>query len=366
MKIKNVKIVLFVSLLFCSVVKANMDFKDDIFLKEGIKDPDGIRYAAENNGKYREFTYPLNYMGHKVTDGWYKDSGPLLITAPSEIKQLWQEGWTGKGSDILLIDVFKGKYGFHGVTTTMITDLYAPGAAKYGLNFGSFVEYDEDDYTIVVNNKANVIDINGQVITTKKYIKAINYSMGGTWAQFSEDPVQELIKGTYLLKSLDLSDAVIAKAAGNESNNISKLTGDMDSFDSYVWAKDKNIGPRLLLVGAVFDGELTDYTNIPGNDPEIANKFLLEEEYAPYLITRIDGNIEEMGAGTSYAAPRVTAYAAILRQKFPNLNAPQSASILLGTAGYESLKCYPNCPSSQYGKGVANLPRALAPIGNLR
>jgi hypothetical protein len=62
-------------------------------------------------------------------------------------------------------------------------------------------------------------------------------------------------------------------------------------------------------------------------------------------------------------------YVAIVRSKFPNLNATNTASILLDTARYDTLTCYNSangCDPAIYGKGEASLSRALAPVGKLR
>ena len=69
---------------------------------------------------------------------------------------------------------------------------------------------------------------------------------------------------------------------------------------------------------------------------------------------------------SSYAAPRVAGYVAIIEQKFPNLTPVSTASILLQTARYDTLTCYPNCDPAIYGAGEASLSRALAPVGRLR
>ena len=73
--------------------------------------------------------------------------------------------------------------------------------------------------------------------------------------------------------------------------------------------------------------------------------------------------------GTSFAAPRIAGYVAIVRSKFPNLNASQTASIMLDTARYDTLACSKSaqgCDKAIYGKGEASLSRALAPVGKLR
>jgi len=246
----------------------------------------------------------------------------------------------------------------------MITDVYAPGANKYGLDI-----YNDDNILTDINGDANIKldegEWRGHRIVYKKYIKVINYSLGS-----APDVGKNYITGNSCKNGnlLFLKDAVVVKAAGNDASYISNIKEGMRGFDDYAWANDKDIAPRLLLVGAIDnDGNLAYYSNMPGDNPLIANKFLLANDYSPYYDITINDNLSvSSGIGTSYAAPRVTAYAAILRQKFPNLDATQSANILLDTASHESLKCYPNCPSSKYGRGVTNLPRALAPVGSLR
>jgi subtilisin family serine protease len=80
----------------------------------------------------------------------------------------------------------------------------------------------------------------------------------------------------------------------------------------------------------------------------------------------INGTPLRSGYGTSYAAPRVAGMVAIVRSKFPNLSANQTASIMLDTARYDTLTCYPACNPAIYGKGEASLSRALSPVGKLR
>jgi hypothetical protein len=62
----------------------------------------------------------------------------------------------------------------------------------------------------------------------------------------------------------------------------------------------------------------------------------------------------------------VAGYAAIVRQKFPNLTGANTANVLLATARYDTLSCYPNCDKAVYGQGEASLSRALAPVGYLK
>lgn len=72
--------------------------------------------------------------------------------------------------------------------------------------------------------------------------------------------------------------------------------------------------------------------------------------------------------GTSFAAPRISGAAALLRHKYPNLTGSQAASILLLTGnkdinndGSDDF----NGVSSTYGHGKLDLNKAMSPIGSL-
>ena len=81
-------------------------------------------------------------------------------------------------------------------------------------------------------------------------------------------------------------------------------------------------------------------------------------------IEKFDGSYDQ---GTSFAAPRVAGYAAIIRQKFPNLNAAKTSNIILDTATWNTRWGEKNTSTQAiYGQGEASLSRALAPVGRLR
>ena len=140
---------------------------------------------------------------------------------------------------------------------------------------------------------------------------------------------------------------------------------------------------RLLIVGALTGIGTTaapvtiaTYSNTAGTDSVVQSRFLTESGKSPFAANTDayngavlqsasnDGNSGNVG--TSYAAPRVAGYAAIVRQKFPNLTGANTADILLAAARYDTLTCYPNCDKAIYGQGEASLSRALAPVGYLR
>jgi subtilisin family serine protease len=184
----------------------------------------------------------------------------------------------------------------------------------------------------------------------------------------------QILNGGTSYPSISLTNAVITKAAGNDTTSASN-----DPLN-YMLAYDNLVNQRLLIVGALNNvgttsapATIASYSNLAGNDPNIQKRFLVESGNLPYLGNgvAIDGvaAYPNGAEGTSFAAPRVAAYAAIVEQKFPNLSAANTANVLLQTARYDTLSCYytaAGCPVSTYGQGEASLSRALAPVGRLR
>ncbi len=296
------------------------------------------------------------------------------------MKDAWSNGWTGLGKNILLVDGYTGSGTdfHHGVTTMMITDLIAIGSNKYALDSGNSG----------TSPTGTLRNIDGNVVASSTSMHVVNASFGTVYGGNGKDPSlsadrsfmfsatansratwTNVFNGTTSVANLNVSDAVIVKAAGNDS------TDSQYEYHVASYAADSNILPRLLVVGAtVGDGtsssktSLATYSNKAGSNTTISDRFLVANGKSPYDTgdVGINGYTASYGEGTSYAAPRVAGYAAILRHKFSNLNAEKSASILLDTARYDTLTCHPNCDPAIYGKGEASLSRALAPVGRLR
>ena len=185
-----------------------------------------------------------------------------------------------------------------------------------------------------------------------------------------DDFYLELIGRGVFLSVANVLDAVITKAAGNETADA--------GFEplNVAYARNASIGPRLLIVGATEgyydqDGgvEIASYSNFAGSDPVIRARFIVANGDSPLSAAAfINGRpVSTAGRGTSYAAPRVAGYVALLRHKFPNLTANYSADIILDTATYEGLSCAPDdCRENIYGQGRVDIARALAPVGSMR
>lgn len=198
----------------------------------------------------------------------------------------------------------------------------------------------------------------GTDATSKSYrdLKVVNLSLGGT----SKNPVSN--KAIYATQLAYASasvtpDAVFVKAAGNSSCTVSLSNCDPYNAVFYNAAPFKD---KSILVGALTQpgGPLASYSNKAGS---YSDRFVVADGRG---VRNIDGTYDQ---GTSFAAPRVSGYVAIIRQKFPNLTAANTTNVIFDTASWNASWGLKDATSqSIYGQGEANLGRALAPIGQLR
>ena len=327
--------------------------------------------------------------------------GATLSPPSDDIIAAWNNGWTGKDRNILIWDsIGASSLSTHPAIVQTISYRYAPGATFYGMSW-------TDPIPGIPKN--TVLNLDGTLTSTATPIKmdAINMSWGadligylsappvGGWTQFqllkaraayysSFSADANILTKTDYQGAFNFQSAVVVKSAGNDA-----IDAQYEPLNWYL-AQNTDVLGRLLIVGALNQlgtttnkATLATYSNTAGADPTIQSRFLVESgrvAYAdganayggnPLYGSSADGNSGSVG--TSFAAPRVSAYAAIVRQKFPNLTAPNTADIMLATARYDTLSCYGSgsgptggCDKAIYGQGEASLSRALAPVGYLR
>jgi subtilisin family serine protease len=151
-------------------------------------------------------------------------------------------------------------------------------------------------------------------------------------------------------------DAVFVKAAGNSACTISNT--DCDAYNA-VLHDANNFKDKSLIVGALAEagGAIASYSNRAGS---YSDRFVVADGRG---LLKTSGAYDQ---GTSFAAPRVAGYLAIMRQKYPNLTAEEVASIILSTAKWNPVWGEKNAANQEiYGQGEADLDRALAAIGSL-
>lgn len=147
--------------------------------------------------------------------------------------------------------------------------------------------------------------------------------------------------------------AVVVKSAGNDSVAIGAATSDgrTDYFAPHFATATSG-----LLVGALekngstsSPAKIASYSNVAGNDVNIQNRF---------VTVGVDSSTMGL-AGTSFAAPIVSGYAAILGSKFTSATPVQVTNQLLNTARTDTILNY---NPTVHGRGEASLSRALAPV----
>jgi hypothetical protein len=384
----------------------------------GAPDPAGPGYAtewlgADGTANARTLPNAISVAGHTVSGQQSLTSGITLTIPLAEVSNAWKQGWTGLGQNVLMIDDYPNpdpalkpagmsdeeymERVTHGISTYLTAWRYAPGAKFYVYDQAGNFDFKVHD---ALTNAVPVLAANthGNLADSVRaepgfYVDVVNISLGyNYWEQNITNPTQTQIDAAFAEQAtwtnfvagalngstpfnnagasgsanIYLTDAVITKAAGNDTIDT------VEDPLSFKLANDSEISPRLLLVGALDGPELSkdiaDYSNVAGRDLKIQSRFLMANGGTPYIDgdLAIDGVNKLGGSGTSFAAPRVAGYAAIVRQKFPNLSGANTADILLATARYDTLTCNPNCSKEIYGQGEASLSRALAPVGLLK
>ncbi len=379
-----------------AVVKSSTNRVYD--LSWGTPDKMGPTYAAMfTSGSY---TYPSEFtmMGHTISgqcvDGPANGgcaNGFVLAAPLSDVIDAYNQGWTGKNVNVLMFDQYHWTIGngvaggdSHGITTMFIAKRYAMGANLLGLDFSLDLNTGKPlgvirDFSGSVAAGAAIQVINMSFGTnywsivgrTGSSIRRydITYVDNVTRSYVAE--INNVIDGSISMTGFNVRDAVVIKAAGNDS-----IPGNLENYAKALSA-NATISPRLLIVGALtkagsvsYPARMASYSNYAGTVTAVQDRFLVASGTVPFAdgALAIDGYpVSSTGnEGTSYAAPRVAGYVAVVRQKFPNLTAARTADILLSTARYDTLSCYPYCNKAIYGQGEASLGRALAPVGYLR
>ena len=261
----------------------------------------------------------------------------------SGIQDAWTGGFDGTGATITVIDDFSSRQKLranlgdgqdrlrHGEWT-----LKQAGMIAFGATMQSNDVYDFSSFTLDTSG-FNALNLSYSI---KDPSGIANYNHTA-----QEDSIISYASG----------GAFISKSAGNDGVQIGTAdgAGDVDylalslmgtSSTIFVGALDGN--------GSVSDpASLAWYSNYAGNNTTVQ---------AQYLVVGVESGITGL-AGTSFAAPIVAGYAAILHDKFgadPNT----IASHLLNTASMEGLAGGdgPNA-AGLYGQGQARIDLAIAP-----
>lgn len=273
-----------------------------------------------------------------------------------DVQSAWQQGYKGQNTEVVIIDDFsssdkcwgilehKRKHQQHGLWVSDFARIVAPEASISRI-----------DYTIDNNLPSQLKDPNSTKLTI------INLSFGVT-NDYTKSPSFDIRNADLLLSNEENSlveyakngEAIVVKAAGNDTISTSyPLNRSNNTFDILDYGLRD--GQSILFVGALNkngtptdQAQLTSYSNYAGNNANIQNHF---------VSVGVEDDITEL-SGTSFAAPIVSGYAAIIGSKFVNATPNQVVKQILDTARTDTIVNY---SKDIHGCGEASLSRSLAP-----
>lgn len=258
-----------------------------------------------------------------------------------EVGDAWRAGYQGKGVTITVVDDFNSNYGIygnltgttalkrHGEWTLQQASLIAPQATMRSQDFTS-----------------------GSSVSLAKGFNVLNLSYG-MMAPAGYSTVNWSRQESSIISYARDGRAVISKAAGNDYGTAvgqPNANGQLDYLN-----RDLIGAQSAIFVGALNTNGTTSqpatmasYSNIAGSNTTVQNQF---------LVVGVEGSKTGL-YGTSFAAPIVSGYAAILRSKFTTASPVQITNQLLNTARQDTVSGF---NPSVHGRGEASITRALAP-----
>ena len=275
-------------------------------------------------------------------------SPPYYGWMSTDVVAAWAAGYKGQGTTVTFVDEFSGNDKFsgkftnaiqtqlHGYWTSEETSLLAPSATIVSKSFYSG--------TTVALAKTGLNVLN---LSYAMYAPA-GYSVGQIgWSAQESSIIRYATNG----------QAVISKAAGNDGI----VMGSTVTSGSYAGYQDYLANALIGTQSTIFPGALNSngttsnkaslawYSDTPGSNPTVQSHF---------LVVGVNGSTTNL-YGTSFAAPVISGYAAILGSKFKSATATSITNQLLNTARKDTLVNY---NAATYGAGAASLANALAPV----
>lgn len=259
-----------------------------------------------------------------------------------EIAEAWSQGFQGQGSRITVVDDFSSNWGYYG-------DL---GTGTQLLRHGEWVMLEAEMIAPSARFEAHDFYSGRSVGLRRRHLNTLNLSYGMyaadgyssvRWGQQENSIISYAVNG----------DAVVVKAAGNDG--VAVGAANQDGLVDYL-NRDLIGAQSAVFVGALDRNGTTDnlaqmawYSNIAGSNATIQEQF---------ISVGVRGDLTGL-YGTSFAAPIVSGYAAVIGSKFTSASPTQIVNQLLDTARTDTIFGY---DPSVHGQGEASIARALAPV----
>lgn len=260
-----------------------------------------------------------------------------------EIVNAWNDGYRGQRATITVVDDFTSSRRISG-------DL---GTGKKPLRHGEWARLKGSMLAPSSSLASHDFSSQQKVKLSRTGLNVANLSYGmfarsGTKLGRISWSAQE----TSLINYAKRGSAVIAKAAGNDAVAVGSATrsGNTDYLNVALVGT-----PSAIFVGALDrngtkkqKARLSGYSNFAGKNKTVQGQF---------LSVGVRGDLSNL-YGTSFAAPVVSGYAAVLGSKFKSATPSQISRRLLDTARTDTIHNY---KASVHGRGQASILRALAP-----
>jgi hypothetical protein len=275
----------------------------------------------------------------------------------SDVKNAWNQGFKGQGVKITVHDEDNQKI--------MNANLNFQNRWDPYLNFNRTNMSHAEAVRQVAQLTAPDAQVekkqwdNGTIVLDPNKFNVVNASYG--WVGGTDAGSVAYAKNLQLARIAYDGTGVVVKAAGN-NNAILSNDGGGDGINMAL----KSAG-SVIFAGALSShgtevktyqyrrwsytiggAQRAYYSNKPGTDTEYQKRYLM-----------VGVNRDQMTiAGTSFAAPQISAYAAIVSSKFTGAQPAAVVSQLLNTARTDTIRNY---NPEEHGRGEASLSRALSP-----
>lgn len=258
-----------------------------------------------------------------------------------EVADAWRQGYQGQGTRITIVDDFSSNWGYYGNL----------GTGTQLLRHGEWVRQQAGMIAPSATLASHDFYSGKAVSLGRKQLNTLNLSYG----MFAADGFSSVRWGrqeSSIISYAREGSAVVVKAAGNDA--VAVGTRNRDGLVDYlnrdlIGAKAAIFVGALDRNGAIGDlAKMASYSNVAGTNTTVQNQF---------LTVGVRGDLTGL-YGTSFAAPIVSGYAAVLGSKFTKATPTQIANQLLGTARTDTIAGY---NAALHGRGEASIARALAP-----
>jgi subtilisin family serine protease len=260
-----------------------------------------------------------------------------------DVGAAWDKGYKGQGATITVVDDFSGSTTYNGNL----------GSGAQRLRHGEWTATQAG----LIASESTVVrhDVrSAKAVSLGQGLNVVNLSYGMlARAGYSASQIRWSAQETSIIAHAKGGRAVIAKAAGNDgvAMSASNRSGQIDYLNlSLRGAKSAIFVGALDRNGTTASkAKLASYSNTPGTDTVLQKQF---------LVVGVTGKTTGLN-GTSFAAPVISAYAAVLGSKFTAATPTQITTQLLSTARQDTISGY---SVKLHGRGEASLSRALAPV----